>query len=86
MSTCEITLRFVQRHLLLPNDQKLVLYKNLYLFSFKFEGSVDVNVNGKQLCFIVLVRFDGHIKVLTLGRVYSTIMFVGFLYLRYPLG
>lgn len=74
-------MRFVQ-HLLLPNDQKLVPYKKLYLFSFKFEGSVDVNVNGKQLCFIVLVRFDGDIKVLTLGRVYFKIMFVGFSYDR----
>lgn len=27
---------------------------------------MDVDVNGKQSCFIVLVRFDGHIKVLTL--------------------
>lgn len=79
-----LSLLFVQR-LLLPDDQKLP-YKNLYLFSFKFGGSKDVNVNGKQLCFIVLVRFDGLIKVLTLGRVYSTVMFVGILYLRYLLG
>lgn len=49
---------------------------DVHFFSSK---RLDVDVNGKQLCFIVLVRFDGYIKVLTLkeGSAF-TIMFVGF--------
>lgn len=50
------------------HDKCLILSQllNKWFVQFFSLGAVDVDGNEKQSCFIVLVRFDGHIKVLTL--------------------
>lgn len=47
---------------------KLTFKKKIALHLFQGSKYVDVRLNGKQLCFIDLVTFDEHIKVLTLRK------------------